>query len=146
MSELLFHKWLKLDAKKYDKESSDTENGVEFQLHMSPYDLPDAVRGGYSTDLKRFVIQFKYISAEPTNEQVVDEHVTFRVGAHSRRLYSIEVDVDSMKADQVALRIVSAVDQLAHSRRSRDIPEDNYGVVKDVIREKSSQLFALSGS
>lgn len=146
MSEYMFRRWIKLDSKKYDKETSDSQNGVEFHLHMSPYDLPDAVRGAYSPELHRFVIEFKYISAEPTQSQIVDRHVTIHVGERSRRLYRIEVDVDSLQAEQVALRLVSAVDRLSKGGLRKNLPEDNYDVVKDVIRDKSAQLLAGIGA
>ncbi len=36
-------------------------DAIEVGILISPYDIPDGVRGGYDGDLKRFVVEFRYI-------------------------------------------------------------------------------------
>lgn len=79
--------------------------GVNVTLVVSPYDVPEAFRGDYSPDRKRFRIEFRYISDEPTNTEKVDEHVCFEIGRKSGRLYAIEIDVDRFGAEKVEVRV-----------------------------------------
>ncbi len=138
----LAKKWIRLDPRHYGTSEKEDRNGVEFHLHVSPYDLPDAVRGFFDRERGRFAIEFKYISPEDTHEQKVDEHVSVRVGKSSRRLYRIDLDVASLGAEQVVLRVKSAVDALAASEISR-LPTDNASVVQHVLADKSPELVAV---
>lgn len=141
----LARKWIRLDPRHYAPSEKEERNGVEFHLHVSPYDLPDAVRGFFDNERRRFAIEFKYISPEDTLEQRVDEHVSVQVGKTSRRLYRIYVDVTSLGAEQVVLRVKSAVHALAASSSTR-LPSDNASVVQHVLEDKSPELVAaLSG-
>ncbi|MCE9637556.1 MAG: hypothetical protein K8T90_17795 [Planctomycetes bacterium] len=137
----LARKWIRLDQRRYGASETEDRSGVEFHLVVSPYDLPDAVRGFFDRERKRFIIEFKYISPEETTESRVDAHVSVHTGRRSRRLYRIDVDVTSLGAEQVVLRVKSAVDALAASSPAR-LPADNASVVRHVLADKSPELVA----
>lgn len=114
---------------------------IEINLSLSPYDVPEAVRG-YCMERKKFVIEFKYINDEPTRVERTDEFLV-RVGRHTGRLYEIEVDADRLGARSVTLKtlpeqIDSAIESLARRHEGR---RDNYNVAKEVLAERRDQLF-----
>lgn len=141
MKNHLERKWIRLSARKYADEVPEKTQGVEFNVHVSPYDLPDAVRGWFDRERKRFVIEFRYLTDEHTQSRTADQHVTFHVGERSGRVYRIEADVNSLGVDKVQLRMVSAVDTFAHSVGNA-APQDNYQAVKGALSDKSDQLLA----
>src|SRR5712692_7577708 len=79
-------------------------------LLVSPYDVPEAIRGQYIREKRCFVIEFKYISTEATYEKPKMENVKVRVGRNSGRLYAIELDVQALQATSVELRIKIATE------------------------------------
>lgn len=80
--------------------------GVRFEVDVSPYDVPNAVRG-FMTSHGRFRIEFRYIdgSEPPQQEKKLDAFVSVFEGRHSRRLLAIEVDVRALGAESVGLSI-----------------------------------------
>jgi hypothetical protein len=80
-------------------------DGVRVDLLVSPYDVPEALRGQYLHDKRSFQIEFKYISGEDTYEKQEMENVTVRVGRNSGRLYAIELDVHALQTTSIELRI-----------------------------------------
>src|SRR6266853_4092407 len=79
--------------------------GVKVDVLVSPYDVPEGVRGFVSKDHKAFLIEFKYISQEDTIDRPQSESVKLRVGRNSGRLYAIELDLQKFGADHVQLRL-----------------------------------------
>lgn len=136
------YEWIKVDEKQYDSPPKEIKrSGVVFEVFISPYDLPEAVRGSYDDQRKRFVIEFRYIQDEPKEKVVGGQFVTFEVGKHSKRLYHIEVDVDKLRVNTVALQLVDkAIDhlgvQLSHTQ---DLPP-NFQVAKRVLHDNVSKL------
>ncbi len=113
--------WVRLDSEKLNTPQQEAIRGVNITVRMSPYDVPEAVRGYYDEDQERFVIEFRYIGEEPFRRKQKGKHITLRVGRHSGRLYGIEVDVKAMKAQSVDLilevsdAVLQAIDDsLAH--------------------------------
>lgn len=94
--------WVRLNAEKLNMPKRQAVRGADITVRMSPYDVPEAVRGYYDEELKRFVIEFRYIGDEPFRQKQKGEHITLRMGRHSGRLYGIEVDVGAMKAQRVS--------------------------------------------
>jgi len=136
--------WLTLDPTEFENDAEQTINGVLFHVSVSPYDMPQAIRGGYDEGTRRFVIEFKYLSREETRTQQVDDHVTLRLGERSHRLYAIEADVEAMGVDGVLLRMEKVIDNLTPSVADRSHPASNYAVAKRVINDKASELWRMS--
>jgi len=118
---------------------------VHINLFLSPYDVPEAVRGRYDQNRKKFVIDFQYASEEPTRQETVDDKLSIRLGKHSGRLYEIEVDVDRVKAKSVTLvtfvhkQVESALENLRKKRVGN--VRDNFSVVQEVVSDRKDQLF-----
>lgn len=124
------------------KNTDPTEKGVEFELFVSPFDVPDAVRGHYDKALDKFIIELKYIGDESKQlEKKVGDHILFRTGANSGRLYAIIlVDVKLLKVGQVGLKIMSKkniAEVLSKYAKSGAKPQrrENYELAQKVIDE-----------
>jgi hypothetical protein len=138
--------WVPLDAASLSPARRQRIRGVDITVVMSPYDVPEAVRGQYDEDIHCFVIEFRYMGDEQWVAQKHDDKITLRVGRHSGRLYGIEVNVDALKAHRINLRlhlprmVMNAIDSL------KDQPlkaprRENYQVAKDAISQKEQQIF-----
>jgi hypothetical protein len=139
--------WLSLNTDDLNVERVETIRGVEVKVFLSPYDVPEAVRGTYDKTIKRFVIEFQYISDEPLKRQFYDKYVDLKIGKNSRRLYAIEIDVDALKATSIEVQmgirqeVANALDSLLHSPINAQ-RRGNYHLVQQAISTKQDQLFA----
>lgn len=135
--------WIAVDPRDLNKpQRQQTGSGIEIELYLSPYDIPQAVNGRYDQGKKRFVIEFSYIAGdEPRKCVPQDEHLALHVGKQTNRLYAIEVDVDALQAKTVALtfseRIENAMDAL-----SSQPPRANHQMAREVIRSKQAELLS----
>lgn len=140
--------WIDIDPSRFNDERTTTKDGVELIVGMSPYDLPDGVRGYYADHQDQFVIQFRYLSDdEPQTEVVCNEHVKFFVGVHSKRLYAIHVDVCGMGANSINLKVEvpeeitrafkGFTQERHHSSRAK-----NYSVAGKVLLEQQRELLS----
>ena len=138
--------WLKLDPQRLDKPNGRNvpKEGVHIEVHMSPYDIPDAVRGEYNKYTNRFVIEFRYIGEEPWRAQTIAEHVVARIGKNSGRIYGLEVNVDALKASSVEFALLPAItegiDRLARTSTNKSILSDRYRIAKEAIQEAEELL------
>lgn len=135
-------RWLRVDPSTFDPDETVVRRGVEFHVFLSPYDLPEAVRGRFDSALNRFVVEFRYVTDEPTASIIADPHVTLLVGASSKRLRQILVDVKGLGATEVALRIERAIDALPQAIGLGKLPTANFTVTRNVIQRKQPELLA----
>jgi hypothetical protein len=102
--------WISLDPEEIDSTEQEARKGVHLEFSLSPYDIPEGVRGYYCDDAKRFIIEFKYMTEEPVMERKLSEHVSVREGRNSGRLHDVLIDVDALNVDRIttAIREVQA--------------------------------------
>lgn len=142
-------RWLQLDPSKLERHERTEMDGVEVHVFMSPYDVPEAVRGRLDASIGKFVIEFKYLDEEKSLNEPHGEHIVLRVGKNSKRLLGLEIDVDALKARQVGVvfapRLVEsvkkAITELAKSHPAKPSRLRNYEVAGEVIAERGEQLF-----
>ena len=127
---------------------------MEITVGLSPYDLPDGVRGHRDSSSGKFVIEFRYISNdEPVNSESVDDHVTMYLGKNTDRLYRIDVDIEAMDVDKVNLRVVlpqeiaDAFEKLDRRRRFREKLKQrrhlrNHRIAAEVLEKSQQELLA----
>ena len=138
--------WVPLNAKTLALPKQRKIRGVDITLVMSPYDIPEAVRGDYNRESQKFVIEFRYMSDEPWERYRYNKDIVLRIGRNSRRLYGIEVDIHALAAQMINLRmnvakaVTDAIDRLAH-QSERLQRRENYEVAKDAIEEKQKEIF-----
>lgn len=137
--------WIRVDPDEFDLRRKRRFNNVEINVLVSPYDVPERVRGAFDNSLNRFVIEFQYMGDEPWRCEAPDPHMTLRVGRNSNRLYGIEVDVHGLRAKSVTLNL-SVPDLVnnaleSQSRRS-DVPRENYDLARQLISRRGAELFS----
>ena len=100
-------KWLILDPVRLNIGKADTLNGVRVNLYLAPSQIPEAVRGGFDTDTKRFAIEFKYMGEpEALIEHVsTDTIITLQLGKISKRIFRILIDAKTANASAIELTI-----------------------------------------
>ncbi|WP_437187611.1 hypothetical protein SH668x_001014 [Planctomicrobium sp. SH668] len=139
--------WIQLNPDSLNKVTTESHSGVTVTIGMSPYDLPEAVRGKNQERIGRFVIYFKYLGrrTEGIRPARHNEYVTCMIGEHSGRLYQVRIDMKAVESNHVTLKMLVPkvsetinVLQKMHPDRKK-----NYGVARDVIQENTNQLFEL---
>lgn len=141
-------KWIPVTPSDVNAQKSTLEGGVKIEIHVSPYDMPQAVRGNYDREKRRFVITFKYMTPEEkTTSLPEDNGISLCVGARTHRVQSIEVDVDSLGVSTVQLAVEKAADMVkrqintlltgGHSRYGQ-----NAVAAKKVIERKRAEIFS----
>jgi hypothetical protein len=136
--------WVRLSPELRKRETK--SDGVE--VFVSPYDVPEAVRGRYDEKAKRFVIEFKYLDDEKASGEHEGEPVALRVGKNSGRLFGIQIDVEALKSKDNAVLLGAVTEFIANAMtafQAKPKPDvsrlDNYQVAKEVITDRSAQLF-----
>lgn len=138
--------WIQVNANEVNIPRWEIRNGVEVQVVVSPYDVPVAVRGGYDEVAKAFAIDFKYPSEEEEHvPKTVSDHITCFIGAKSRRLQRILIDVDKFDSDRIMLQVQGLADKFPEinqhpSRRG------NIETASKLLRAKQHELFSGIGS
>jgi len=119
--------------------------GVWVDLLVSPYDIPEALRGEYVREKGYFQIEFKYISSEDTYEKPEMENVTVRLGRNSGRLYAIELDIHALQATSVQLRIKIA-EELKNAltylikKPLNPLRSSNYSMAKEAVEKHENEI------
>ena len=137
-------RWIQVDQKTVNPPRLERHQGVNLQVMVSPYDVPEAIRGEYDQGIKKFVVELKYLSAEepPYEKLTKGGGIVLYVGERTKRIYRIEIDVDALDATQVSLiigRLEDAIDELPAVTRS-----GNYGAAKRAIESTRDDLFLLA--
>jgi hypothetical protein len=139
----MISQWLKIDRRKF-KTSRTHGHGIVFL--PSPYDLPEAVRGFIDQANGKLVIQIKYLGGpeepnEPLDTESQDEHLVFRVGRHSHRLYRIEIDPQRIGAVRMLQDVDEGIDWLSGERK-RPTNRGRYSIAKIAVSERGRDLIS----
>ena len=136
--------WVRLSPELRMREQR--SDGVE--VFVSPYDVPEAVRGRYDEKAKKFVIEFKYLDDERTSEEHQGEPVAIRVGKNSGRLLGIQIDVEALNSTDNAVllgAVIAFIAKAMEAFQAKPKPDvsrlDNYQAAKEVITNRCAQLF-----
>ncbi|MBI1375489.1 MAG: hypothetical protein GC159_22475 [Phycisphaera sp.] len=98
--------WIKTRLREFrDAKTKETIAGVVVDVYVSPYDVPERMRGFFDDENKRFVLEFKYMADEPTERVKENDHVELCVGVKTGRIYSVEIDVGAVGAHAVAVSV-----------------------------------------
>lgn len=127
-------------------------DAIEVGILISPYDIPDGVRGGYDGDLKRFVVEFRYMVDEEYRSLDIDDGVCVRLGKHSSRIVGVEVDVDLLHISQVTIAVADrnaaaytamekAIKKIYKIDDARARRRENYIVAQKILEDKHDDIF-----
>ena len=116
---------------------------LDFQLHLSAYDIPKSVKGFRTSE--EFVVEFDYIDSEPLGKKVVPEAggITFVEGRHSGRLMQIRINLRLLKIHETRCivnlepTVIDAIDERAgfHAKN-----RDSFDAAKKVIKRSFADL------
>jgi len=137
-----------------DNDDQSSGNGIQFNVLVSPYDIPEAVRGNRRESDGRFVIQFRYIDdgeRPDTRKLKLTRHISVQMGKRSVRLYAIECDIDAMDVDMVGVQLLlpkveEAVKETFKSllEKPDKFPEmNNYESAQKVVRNRLDKLVGI---
>ena len=137
--------WIRVKPGKYVVLGDSIEAGVL----ISPYDIPNGVRGGYDDDLDCFVVEFRYMVNEEYRSVGADNGTRIRLGKHSSRIIGVEVDVDRL-GFAVAVEDRNAAAYAAIDKAMQDVEKiedararrrENYVVAQKVLEDKQDEIF-----
>jgi hypothetical protein len=132
--------WIQVDPSALNKPKQERVDGVEVTVMASPYDVPDAYKSYYDEDLKRHVVEFRYLGEEPLRRQNYGPYITLRLGKRSGRIYGLEIDVHRNSKPWVNLG-VKAIEE-----REREMPKTqkslNYAITRRLLRDNAPKLEA----
>lgn len=138
--------WIQVDDSRYEAtESLSGGRRVLIEVSVSPYDVPQLVRGEFCVERNRFIVDFRYLTDEPTKSVRLDDHAIGRVGKNSGRLYSLELDVNAMSVESIDLRVKvdQAISELAHAVKPKLARTKNYALAKQVVDDYWAPLTEL---
>lgn len=140
--------WIEVNTETISPPTESSEiHGVEIVVGLSPYDIPQKVRGYYDRHINRFVIEFKYLAGrERELVQQESDHISLVVGKESGCLYEIRVNVAELNADRVKLKMLlpeigNAIQKLTKSPRF-SAKKWHYEYARDVITKNAEQILA----
>ena len=127
--------WIEVERNEFE-EATDSRSMV-VRISVSPYDVPHHIRGALDEDKRRFVIEFKYVDREPTKAVKAGRHAIAEIGKHSGRIYSLDLDLNALRADKTGLEIKSKADDamrdLADNFPQERAHRKNYALAQNVI-------------
>lgn len=137
--------WIRVTPGKYVALGDSIEAGVL----ISPYDIPNGVRGGYDDNLDRFVVEFRYMVNEEYRNLDADNGTRIRLGKHSSRIVGVEADVDRLGfAVAVEERNAAAYAAIDNAMQNVEKIEDararrreNYAVTQKILEDKQAEIF-----
>jgi len=138
--------WLEINPKEFSASEHVQIRGVNIEVFLSPFDLPEAVRGSYDRDAKKFLIEFRYIGGNEPLATDMLESDTISIGKHSKRIYKIELgQVGLTEGEKIGLRLIlpkvnAVLESLEHNRDSAR-RAGNYRVAKKILQQRAEKLF-----
>ncbi|MCH7870555.1 MAG: hypothetical protein IID33_02535 [Planctomycetes bacterium] len=140
--------WIRVKLSKSTQAQPDQSRGVNFSVQISPYDLPQAIRGRYVDDRGVLRIEFRYPDEEPACKKRVDDCVSVELGEFSQKLLAIEVAVDDFGVESVQLTIKKADETVRRLQDNVKFPSArlNYRAVDEVLQlnRNNPELFAIA--
>lgn len=111
-------------------------------IGLSPFDVPERVRGYRDPDSKNFVIEFGYLGdSERRVPRPLDESISIRIGENSGRPYEIHIDVEGLGAENVNLSIVErAIEGYAETLTKGDRQRKVLRVAESILKDKGKEL------
>lgn len=139
--------WIAVSVDDEDLERLEEKKGLHVRVLVSPYDVPEAIRGHYSEERKRFIVEFQYLNTDEESElRGPGDLISLRVGKYSERLYGIEIDVDSVEAETVVVELIEekvdrALENLVRTAQ-KNPRKSNYRLARETLTKVREQLYS----
>jgi hypothetical protein len=144
-AELDFGRWIPVDGSAFIRKSQSVEPAFaeregELTVSLSPYDVPEAMRGRPDEGGRCFIIDFKYLTpSEPIAEAETDtDLVKIYLGKNSGRIYSIRACTDEGQRNvfsvQLESNVQNALEKLEQEASLDFGPRQRVKVIEDLTR------------
>jgi hypothetical protein len=143
-------KHIELNRETFDPPRRESIRGVEVEVSLSPYDVPDAVSSRFDAKYGKLIVRFAYAASEPLKNVRLWEHVVLVIGSRTLRLHGVEFDLFSFKeahvgeavsAERLAHEIGQAIDALSRTPGT-ELRAGNYRLAREVINTLQDCLFS----
>lgn len=139
--------WLKLDERSLNEPTVKSKSGVRLEVSLSPFDIPEAVRGFREAETGWFCIQFRYPDSEECVSRKVSETMIVEEGKGSGRIQAIRVNVKGLDVGQVRLDLSIKVNRELNEglskffkTRTSTFASRQHGLTKRILNEKGRDL------
>ncbi len=136
-------KWIRVNSSEFQHETTSSRS---ISFYISPYDIPQAVRGFFDSETNEVVIAFRYADgAEPTETRTHSDKVNLVIGKKSNRIFEIRLHKDfcatgTVKLDFKTTEMISDALKRLSPAEGRTHARSNYNVATSVIRAKNEVL------
>lgn len=137
----MFQNWVKISPSDLRPDGRVEFRGVHVDVALSPYDIPDAVRGDYDELRQRFRIEFRYPDKEaPAGATVSNGPVELVVGQYSGKILSVLIDVDRHKLNAVSLALREHPISGFSSPKDRANKRGNFAAIDRLLQRRAEDL------
>lgn len=129
--------WIPLNQTEINLPSNKpAQKTLNFELLVSPYDVPRAIKGYLDRETNKFIIEFRYLEDLPKyKRRILSEHLVIYENKRGRIL-SIEIDVEKNSAEAVSL----AIKTLDVSSNKVSPPNYNYLAIKNALEQSRASF------
>jgi len=115
--------------------------GKKLLIELSPYDIPSEVKGELDKESGIFHVYFLYPDKEDSISRDLNEKLSIKVGKHSGKILGFEVKAAKYDINELALTIVSAVDQQIETLEKFN-QKENYKLIRSVVDRERNPIFS----
>ncbi|MBX3334867.1 MAG: hypothetical protein KF876_12130 [Nitrospira sp.] len=108
---------------------------------LSPYDIPKVI--GVEMKDGRLHVHFEYVDNEPESSVVLESGVRVKLGKHSGKMLSLEVDKDDNSFRDLAEKVAKALSHFRHNAKKFN-QKANYDLT-DAVFEKNREPLLVKG-
>lgn len=141
--------WLKLDERSLNEPQVKSKSGVRLEISLSPFDIPEAVRGFKEAGSGWFCVQFRYPDSEDGVTRTVSDTMTVEEGKESGRIQILRVNVEKLAVEKVELALKVKVNRELNEGLSRffkartsGFAARQHGLAKRILNEKGRDLLS----
>jgi hypothetical protein len=134
--------WQKLNRAELNTPTRETFRGVSVELALSPFDIPEAVRSGWTAEKKIFSFEFKYLGGDESTREIRNSKtpVTLHVGNTSNRLYRVDIDVGGVGSiPELCPRVITQANDAINSQvEVGALRRGSYSAVQKAIKSSTA--------
>jgi hypothetical protein len=141
----LLSDWVAIEPNSVDPLKQEKLGRVTIAYRMSPFDVPRAMRAEYDAVTENYILEFKYLAAEPLNVKHQGP-VTLELGKNSGRLYKMGVHQPSQGAnlinEEALATALEAGFRTLQSDTQTDLPHVSYEAAREAFRRNKDSVLA----
>ena len=144
----MMNRWTTIKTEEFSRSRKTADEGIKIEISLSPYDVPEAVKGSYCSEHRKFIISFKYLTKESTKSRRIGDYILVKEGVGSNRLIEMEIDVTALNVEEIKLEVAPILKDFYES-----LPRPSYSdplnhpisrerVTGEIIEKYRNEIFA----